>query len=194
MSFADVSFAEGLDSRPSGVRRSRARARLAVLGLMLLGTLGLAGAAPADLSGTWVFDKAQSEVPPNAPFAGGHIVVTQKDPSVRFEMFGADGKPSFTLDFVTDGKPTMNTLGMPQSSAAKWDGDKLVVAWNQAVGAPAAPAAAPGDGPPRPRRGAAPFNWTWKLGAGGKTLINEVEMDPGPNASGEKWVFVRKGK
>lgn len=193
MSFADVSFAEGLDSGQSGRRRSRSCSRLAAVVLMLFGTLGLSGAAPPDLSGTWVFDKAQSEVPPNAPMAGGHIVVTQKDPSVKIEMFGADGKPSFTLDFVTDGKPAPNTLGIPQTSAARWDGDKLVVAWNQAAAAATAPAA-PAAGPPRPRRGAAPFNWTWKLGAGGNTLINEVEMDPGPNASGEKWVFVRKGK
>jgi hypothetical protein len=164
---------------------------LTVASVAMLITLGLSGAAPPDLSGTWVFDKAQSEVGPNASMAGGYLLITQKNPHVKIEMFGQDGKPSFALDFVTDGTPTSNTLGIPQTSAARWDGDKLVIAWNQAG---AAPSAAPAPGPPRRQRAATPFNWNWKLGPGGSTLINEVEMNPGPNASGEKWVFVRKGK
>jgi hypothetical protein len=179
----------------------RSRSLLGVVSLTLLATLGVSGAAPPDLSGTWVFDKAKSEVAANSQMAG-HLVITQKDPHVRIAMFGADGKPGFTLDFVTDGKPASNTLGMPQTSSARWDGDTLIVAWNQASGASgAAPAAnaasappAPGAAPQRARRAVAAFNWNWKLGPGSDTLINEVEMNPGPDASGEKWVFVRKGR
>jgi hypothetical protein len=164
---------------------------LAVAGLAILTALGLSGAAPPDLSGTWVFDQAQSEVGPNASMVGGHLLITQKNPHVKIEMFGQDRKPSFTLDFVTDGTLASNTLGIAQTSSARWDGDRLVIAWNQAA---AAPSAAPAPGPPRRQRAATPFNWTWKLGPGANTLINEVEMNPGPNASGEKWVFVRKHK
>jgi hypothetical protein len=165
--------------------RGRFRSIFAAATLVTLAPLGLSGAAPPDLSGTWVFDKAQSEVAPNASLPG-QLLITQKNPNVKIEMIGGEGKPGVTLDFVTDGKPASNTLGVPQTSSARWDGDKLVIAWNQA--------AAPAPGPPRPRRASAPFNWTWKLGPGGRTLINEVEMNPGPNASGEKWVFVRTGK
>jgi hypothetical protein len=156
------------------------------LGLIL--TVALS-AAPPDLSGTWVFDQTQSEVGPRASIKGGHLLITQQAATVNIQMFGSDGNPSFTLNFVTDGKPMPNTFGVPQTSAAHWDGDKLVVAWNQAA---APPSQAPSAGAPTPRRAMAPFNWTWKLGPGGKTLINEVEMNPGPSASGEKWVFVRK--
>jgi hypothetical protein len=164
---------------------------LAAASLAVLATIGLSAAAPPDLSGRWVFDAAKSELGPDASMAGGSLVITQRDPNVKLEMFGQDGKPSFTLDFVTDGTPASNTLGMPQTSSARWNGDTLVIAWNQDG---AAPSAAPTPGPPRRQRAAAPFNWHWKLGPGGNTLINEVEMNPGPNASGQKWVFVRKGK
>jgi hypothetical protein len=168
-------------------RRRRSRSPLALVGLTLFAALEVFSAAAPDLSGTWVFDQARSEVGPNASMAGGHLVITQKDPNLKIEMFGPDGKPSFTLSFVTDGTPTSNTLGVPQTSSARWEGETLVVAWNQTASAPAA-------GPPRPRRGAAAFNWAWQLGPGGNTLINEVQLNPGPNTSGEKWVFVRKGK
>jgi hypothetical protein len=37
---------------------------------------------------SWVFDKAQSEVGPNASMAHGPLLITQKNPHVRIEMFG----------------------------------------------------------------------------------------------------------
>ncbi len=171
-------------------RRRRSRSPVALVGLTLVAALEVCSAAAPDLSGTWVFDQARSEVGPNASMAGGHLVITQKDPHLKIEMSGSDGKPSFTLSFVTDGTPASNTLGGPQISSARWEGETLVVAWNQTAEAPSAPA----PGPPRPRRAAAAFNWTWQLGSGGNTLINEVQLNPGPYASGEKWVFVRKGR
>jgi hypothetical protein len=171
-----------LQSIVGSVSGSR-RLLLTLISFSLILIVGLSSAASPDFSGRWVFDPAQSE----ASMKGGQLLITQKEATVTVQMFGADGSPSFTLNFVTDGKPTPNSFGIPQTSAAHWDGEKLVVAWNQASAPPnEAPSAAPRS------RAAAPFNWTWKLGPGGKTLINEVEMNPGPNASGEKWVFVRK--
>jgi hypothetical protein len=157
----------------------------------LIGATLLLSASKPNFSGHWEFDSGQSEVAQNVSMKGGRLRITHNEPNITIAMFGPDGTASYTLNFVTNGKPVTNTFGVPQVSVTQWKGDKLVITWNPEN--KEAPPPAPGV--PRRQMATSPFEWTWSIGPGGKTLVNEVHMTSGREERGEKWVFVRrKGK
>jgi hypothetical protein len=159
--------------------------------LALMGATLVLSASKPNFSGHWEFDSEQSEVAQNASMKGGRLRITHNEPNITIAMFGPDGAASYTLNFVTNGEPVTNTFGVPQVSVTQWKGDKLVITWNPEN--KEAPPPAPGV--PRRQMATSPFEWTWSLGPGSKTLVNEVHMTSGREELGEKWVFVRrKGK
>lgn len=105
---------------------------VALMGALSLGLSLSANAAP-DFSGTWVLNNDRGE---NLPMGGGvkeTVVITQTAEKVVMDVnssfMGTTMKRTVTYDLA--GKPVENSgaMGAKSETVARWDGDRLVVAW-----------------------------------------------------------------
>jgi hypothetical protein len=108
------------------------------LAAAVLGTavVALAAISPADFSGTWEFDAAQSKNVGMMAQAKITTTITQSKTQVIVDdasvFNGQPGQQHTVYDL--EGKPAANTLVMagPSTARSHWDGARLVTEWESA--------------------------------------------------------------
>ncbi len=114
--------------------KSRPTQLLAVATLIAsLCVLFVAAQTKPDLSGTWKLNREKSKFASGGP-DNLSIKVDHKEPAFAeaWSMSTPDGERSFQAKYATDGKETeQEVMGRTAKTSAKWEGDALVIEWQQ---------------------------------------------------------------
>jgi hypothetical protein len=131
-----------------------------------------------DFSGTWKLNVTKSDFGPLPGPESRTDVITHKEPSISNNVNAetAQGKQQYTLNYTTDGKEAVNTMGPREvKSTVKWDGSNLKVSSKFLYN----------DSP-------VTSEVTWSLAADGKTLTISAHFSSTMGEADQTLVFEKQ--
>lgn len=106
------------------------RKLLSITFLIALPLVSVFAQGKTDFSGTWKLNVAKSDFGVLPGPTSRTDVITHKDPSLSDSVTAesAQGKQEYTVNYTTDGKEVVNTIGPREiKSTLKWAGSNLVI-------------------------------------------------------------------